>query len=107
MFGFGPKIWLKDAQGLPPNHFILAASIHARQSQRILLTMGWEGRQDLINHLVGRLIFIHLQCWEVPPLFCDNSSLAVYKIQSPEGTEFNAPLVLNCQRAALPSTGDV
>ena len=30
----------------------------------------------------GRLIFIHLQCWEVLPLF-DNSAPAVHKNQGP------------------------
>ena len=41
-----------------------------------------------VSTLIGRLILIHLQCWEVLP-FLQFSTSGVYKtIQAPQGTEF-------------------
>ena len=41
----------------------------------------------------GRLIFIHLQCWEVLP-FCRFSAPVVYKNPVPKDPDFYTPLAL-------------
>ena len=43
--------------------------------------------------LNGRLIFIHLQCWEVLP-FCRSQRQRCIKILSPKDPEFYTPLAL-------------
>ena len=45
----------------------------------------------------GRLIFIHLRCWEVL-LFLTIQHQRCIKILFPEDPEFHTPLALNCQK---------
>ena len=45
----------------------------------------------------GRLIFIHLQSWEVLPFLIIQRQRCI-KILCPEDPEFYTPLVLNCQK---------
>ena len=47
--------------------------------------------------LFGRLIFIHLRCWEVLPFLTIQRQRCI-KIPSPKGPEFYTPLALNCQK---------
>ena len=45
----------------------------------------------------GRLIFIHLRCWEVLP-FSTLQRQRCVKILCPKDPEFYTPLALNCQK---------
>ena len=45
----------------------------------------------------GRLIFIHLQCWEVLPVFTIQRQRCI-KILCPKDPEFYTPLALNCPK---------
>ena len=45
----------------------------------------------------GRLIFIHLQCWEVPPFLTIQGQRCI-KMLCPKDPEFYIPLALNCQK---------
>ena len=49
-----------------------------------------------ISRLFGRLIFIHLQCWEVLPFLAFQRQWCT-KILCPKDPEFYTPLELNCQ----------
>ena len=46
---------------------------------------------------IGRLIFIHLQCWEVLPFLTSQRQWCI-KILCPKGPEIYTPLALNCQK---------
>ena len=52
--------------------------------------------QKIASHR-GRLIFIHLQCWEVRPFSTIQRQWCI-KILCPKDPEFYTPLVLNCQK---------
>ena len=45
----------------------------------------------------GRLIFIHLQCWEVLPFLTIQRQRCI-KILCPKDPEFYTPLALSCQK---------
>ena len=45
----------------------------------------------------GRLIFIHLQCWEVPPFFIIQRQWCI-KFRVLGAQDFYTPLALNCQK---------
>ena len=47
--------------------------------------------------LFGRLIFVHLHCWEVLPFLTFQRQRCI-KILCPKGPEFYTPLALNCQK---------
>ena len=55
--------------------------------------------QQVLRHIqiCGRLIFIHLQCWEVF-LFLRIQHQRCITILCPKDPEFYTPLVLNCQK---------
>ena len=56
----------------------------------------WGGRRFSGYCFCGRLIFIHLQCWEVLPFFTIQRQCI--KILRPKDPEFYTPLPLNCQK---------
>ena len=49
------------------------------------------------NRRAGRLIFIHLQCWEVLPFFTIQRQQCI-KFRVLRARDFYAPLALNCQK---------
>ena len=54
--------------------------------------------QTVQEHLLsGRLIFIHFQCWEVPPFFTIQRQRCI-KFLCPKDPEFCTPLALKCQK---------
>ena len=50
-----------------------------------------------LGHPDGRLIFIHLRCWEVLPFLTSQRQRCI-KILCPKDPEFHTPLALNCQK---------
>ena len=48
----------------------------------------------------GRLIFIHLQCWEVLPLLCRSAPAANVKFRVFREQDFYAPLALNGKKVS-------
>ena len=54
----------------------------------------------------GRLIFIHLQCWEVLLVLTIQRQWCI-KILCPKDPEFYTPLALNCQKGQHPPALEV
>ena len=71
-------------------------------SQRLRVTtscLRFGGQNSLLNFrgASGRLIFIHLQCWEVLPFLTIQRQWCI-KILCPEDPDFYTPLALNCHK---------
>ena len=71
-------------------------NIHTSRSSRHRLK-GWTCLWLQMKSIVGRLIFIHLQCWEVLPFLANQRQWCI-RILCPKDPEFYTPLALNCQK---------
>ena len=53
--------------------------------------------KGLFSPLIGRLVFIHLRCWEVLPFLTIQRQRCI-KLRVLRAQDFYTPLPLNCQK---------